>query len=475
MRKFYLITIIALVLMFGAGGMALADLNEAAQSINADFNASNQMVQQGRQDSLAYANKASAELAEVSAKLDRATAEFDALKAEFDELLEIENALSAETGDYAEDLKALENIIKASAKELDQTLSESIITVEYPDMKANLAPLLEKERFPGMEDIENLVNAYFNEIRESGKVSAYEGAFINREGNEVASRIVRVGKFETMYDDNGKVGFLRLEPSIGQLLMTSGDPESRYLKVAKNYVAGNADVVPVDMTGGFIVTELGAENWFKYIVRAGGIVIWPLLIIAVVALLLCIERIVYLWRIPTHTDKVMQNLGKAISDGDFDACGKICTGNKRMPLCKVAKDVLDGFQRHQKVTKELLEDLLDESILKETPKLERFLTTLATLGAVSPLLGLLGTVTGMIHTFQSITVFGTGDPRLLAGGISEALVTTQVGLSIAIPVLLVHHFLSRRVEKIEDDLDEKGTALITTLRKQVYATQNREI
>lgn len=472
MRRFCLLTgaVLAAILICGT---AWAQLDNAAQAINNDFNATNGLVREGRQDSLAYANKASAELAEVSAKLDRATAEFNALKEEFDALLEIENALSEETSDYAEDLKALENIIKASAKELDQTLKDSIITVEYPENKVNLAPLLEKERFPGMEDIENLIKAYFTEIEQSGKVSVYEGDFINREGNEAKSRIVRIGKFETMYELDGKVGFLRLEPTIGQLLMTSGDPEGRYLKVARSYVQNGGESVPLDLTGGFIITELGSENWFKYITRAGGIVMWPLLIIAVVALLLCIERIIYLWRIPTRTDRVMQELGKAIGDGDFDACAKICQGNKRMPLCIVAKDVLKGFKLHAKVTKELLEDLLDESILKETPKLERFLTTLATLGAVSPLLGLLGTVTGMIHTFQSITVFGTGDPRLLAGGISEALLTTQVGLSIAIPVLLVHHFLSRRVEKIEDDLDEKGTALITTLRKQVYATQNR--
>lgn len=472
MRRICLLAslILAVVLICG---VAWAQLDSAAQSINNDFNTTNGLVQEGRADALAYANKAAAELAETLTRLDRANAEFAALKAEFDGLLKIENVLAEETSDYAEDLKALENIIKAAAQELDQTLKNSIITVEYPENKVNLAPLLDKERFPGMTDIENLIKAYFTEIEQSGKVSMYEGEFINREGNEAKSRIVRIGKFETMYELDGKVGFLRLEPTIGQLLMTSGDPEGRYLKVAKNYVRNNGAVVPLDLTGGFILTELGSENWFKYIIRAGGIVMWPLLIIAVAALLLCIERVIYLWRIPMRTDKVMRELGKSISDGDFEACAQICRDNQRMPLCIVAKDVLGGFKRHAQVTKELLEDLLDESILKETPKLERFLTTLATLGAVSPLLGLLGTVTGMIHTFQSITLFGTSDPRLLAGGISEALLTTQVGLSIAIPVLLVHHFLSRRVEKIEDDLDEKGTALITTLRKQVYATQGR--
>lgn len=474
MLKFICKTVLVCGLVFMCGP-ALADLNEAAQSINNEFNATGQLVNEGRQNALAYANQASAELAEVSARLNRAKAEFDALKAEFDELLEIENALAAETGEYAEDLKALKNIVKSAAKELDQALSASIITAEYPEVKAGLAPLLEKERFPGMEDIESLVNAYLNEIKESGNVSQYQGSFINREGNEVEATVIRLGRFETMYSQNGKTGFLRLEPSIGKLLMTSGDPAAKYLKAAKNYALGNSHIAPLDVTGGFILTELGSEHWFMYIVRAGGIVIWPLFAVGLLALVIAIERIIYLGRIPTRTDKVMQQLGEAINEADFNACAQICQNNKRMPLCKVAASVLTGFKRHDKVTKELLEDLLDEAILKETPKLERFLTTLATLGSVSPLLGLLGTVTGMIHTFQSITAFGTGDPRLLAGGISEALVTTEVGLSIAIPALLVHHFLSRRVERIKDDMDEKGTALITVLRKQVYAMQNREI
>lgn len=472
MRKLYLIPSVVFVLCISCG-LALADLDGAARSLNDSANRANSLTSQGRSDAVQFAGEATGELAQVNARLARATAELEALQAEFDALVEIENALAAETDEYAEDIKALDNIIKSAAKDLNQTMSESIITVEFPENKANLKPLLEKDRFPEMADIENLIKAYFTEIAEAGKVSRYQGTYISREGNEVPSEIIRVGKFETLYDKDSKVGFLRLEPSIGALLMTSGEPEAKFTKTARQYLSGdNVVMMPLDLTGGFIVTQLGKENWFKYIVRAGGILIWPLILIAVVALLLCIERIIYLWRIPTYTDKVMNRLADAITSGDFAKTDQICKQNARMPLCTVTKDVMHGFNMHAKVTRELLEDLLDESILKITPRLERFLTTLATLGAVAPLLGLLGTVTGMIHTFQSITVFGTSDPRLLAGGISEALITTQVGLSIAIPVLLVHHFLSRRVEKIEDDLDEKGTALITILRKHVYARQD---
>ena len=109
-------------------------------------------------------------------------------------------------------------------------------------------------------------------------------------------------------------------------------------------------------------------------------------------------------------------------------------------------------------TRETLENILQEAILKELPRLERFLPALGIMAAVSPLLGLLGTVTGMIGTFHVITLYGTGDPRLMSGGISEALVTTMLGLAVAIPVMLVHAFLRRRIEHIVGDMEEKALA-----------------
>ncbi|MFP4225112.1 MAG: MotA/TolQ/ExbB proton channel family protein, partial [Desulfobacterales bacterium] len=105
-------------------------------------------------------------------------------------------------------------------------------------------------------------------------------------------------------------------------------------------------------------------------------------------------------------------------------------------------------------------------VLRQVPRLERFIATLSILAAVAPLLGLLGTVTGMINTFQVITLFGTGDPKLMSGGISEALVTTQLGLAVAIPIMLLHHFLERRVDKILGDIEEKGNKVTVELLKK---------
>jgi biopolymer transport protein ExbB len=128
--------------------------------------------------------------------------------------------------------------------------------------------------------------------------------------------------------------------------------------------------------------------------------------------------------------------------------------------------MLKGVLEHSSEAQEILENALQESILKIMPSLERFLSTLALLAAIAPLMGLLGTVTGMIRVFQVITSVGTGDPKLMAGGISEALLTTEFGLILAIPILLIHHFLERQVEGIVYDMQERGTAFIVTMIKQ---------
>jgi len=110
-----------------------------------------------------------------------------------------------------------------------------------------------------------------------------------------------------------------------------------------------------------------------------------------------------------------------------------------------------------------MENALQEAILREIPPLERFLSTLGMLAAIAPLLGLLGTVTGMINTFHVITFYGTSDPRMMSGGISEALVTTMLGLCVAIPIMLCHTLLSRQVEIMISTMEEKAVAMVNTI------------
>ncbi len=125
--------------------------------------------------------------------------------------------------------------------------------------------------------------------------------------------------------------------------------------------------------------------------------------------------------------------------------------------------IMQVYECNPDVDTETLELKLDEAILKELPALQRWLGLLALLAAIAPLLGLLGTVTGIIGTFQSITLYGTADPKLMSGGISQALVTTVMGLVVAIPILLCHGFLASRSDNLINVLDEKSKAFVALL------------
>ncbi|MDD4275342.1 MAG: MotA/TolQ/ExbB proton channel family protein [Desulfobacter postgatei] len=146
---------------------------------------------------------------------------------------------------------------------------------------------------------------------------------------------------------------------------------------------------------------------------------------------------------------------------NWDACAETCDQYNKNPVIRVIRSGVDN----RDLPREDLENAVQEAILKEIPPMERFLSTMGMLAAISPLLGLLGTVTGMIDTFHVITMHGTGDPRMMSGGISEALVTTMLGLSVAIPIMLSHTLLSRAVENCVEMMEEKATTLINIVQK----------
>jgi len=148
-----------------------------------------------------------------------------------------------------------------------------------------------------------------------------------------------------------------------------------------------------------------------------------------------------------------------VEKGDYKGAVKSTEAQSGRPTGNVLKAGLE----QQGQPRDIIESSLAEAILKETPRLERFLPALKVLAAIAPLLGLLGTVTGMINTFHVITVHGTGDPRLMAGGISEALITTQLGLAVAIPILVITALLGRKANRIASDMEEKAMALIAAL------------
>jgi len=161
------------------------------------------------------------------------------------------------------------------------------------------------------------------------------------------------------------------------------------------------------------------------------------------------------------SEPFMDKLRALVAAGDWEGCEALCRSwkNKWIP------EILLTALAFRDQSRQDMENALQEAILGKIPAIERFVSTLGMLAAIAPLLGLLGTVTGMINTFHVITYYGAGDPKMMSGGISEALVTTMLGLTVAIPIMLLHTLLSRRVETQIGQMEEKAVAFVNMVFK----------
>ena len=319
--------------------------------------------------------------------------------------------------------------------------------------------MMDSKKFPGMAGIQSLVGLYFDELDKGSKIVSYNGEFIGVDGKINQGQIIRAGRFTAYVKKaDGKVGFLKPEPDGERLIAVAGEIPKSTQKAMNSYFAKAGDVLPIDPSGGAVFAQLTEETDWRDFMERGGILMWPILILGAVALLLILERLIILGTTKANTDKIMEQINAAAQNKNWDECKEICSKNTRVPTCNMLK----GAMKHIGATQEVLENTLQEGILRQMPKLERFLPTMGVLAAIAPLMGLLGTVTGMINIFRVITVVGTGDPRVMSGGISEALLTTQFGLAVAIPLMIIHHFFERRVDRIVGDMEEKGTAFAVT-------------
>ena len=206
------------------------------------------------------------------------------------------------------------------------------------------------------------------------------------------------------------------------------------------------------------ITDAKELTWteeFKSFFKKGGIVMYPLMLVAIIALLLFLERFIMLSYRGHLSRRFTKKMDALVAEKKYEEAANLCL-KKETSLAMVLFAVLNKVND----TRENAERSLQEALLREQPKLERRMGLLAAMGTIAPLLGLLGTVTGIITLFTVITEVGTNDARVLAGGISEALVTTEMGLVIAIPVMILHGLLSEKIEKITSELYVQSTSLM---------------
>jgi biopolymer transport protein ExbB len=304
---------------------------------------------------------------------------------------------------------------------------------------------------------------FFDEIRLSGEVRLREGTLVDRSGQDRTGRILTMGKFTAVYDDGKEVGFLHYSEDGQRFYALSALPSWWIRRNLRRYLEGREEAVYLDLSGGGALRQITHKPDLWEELRSGGPIVVPIVAIGVLAVIIVFERTVYLRRVRGNTDRLMDEMNRLASQGDWKSCEGLLKKyqDRNWPVLNVLAAGLSG--RHE--DRETQENILQEAILREVPRLERFLSILAVLGVIAPLLGLLGTVTGMIETFQVITLYGTGDPKMMSGGISEALVTTEVGLVVAIPIMLFHTVLSRRADHVVGDMEEKAIALANIIQK----------
>lgn len=378
-------------------------------------------------------------LKDAKAKLASENKRADQLRKEYEnsenQLTEYEGSLRERAGD----LNDLFAIVRQTALSAHGVLETSLVAAEHKERSSFLYDLGKGEKPPSIDNIKELWTAILTEIVESGKVVKFKATVIKPQGDEVEQTVVRAGVFTSV--SNG--AFLRYLPDSGKLVELSRQPPKRFqrmateLGLAKDGVHGMA----LDPSKGAILSLMVQSPDVKERLQQGGSIGYLILILGAIGVLLVIQRAFGLFLTRRRVQRHMKG-------------GKKKTKN---PLWRL-EDIV-ARKDEEGIDNVLLR--LDEQLAEESSMLNRGLPTVAVLAAVSPLLGLLGTVTGMIETFQSITLFGTGDPKLMSGGISQALITTQLGLAVAIPLVLFHSLLTGRANRLTESLGKYSSDLVT--------------
>ncbi len=351
--------------------------------------------------------------------------------------------LTTQLRDKLGNLNEVFGVLQQVAGDTRSLLQGSHVSVQFPDRDIPLTALIKKAAegtdLPTIQEIEELWYIIQHEMTQSGKISTFTTEISRPDGTQETIELTRIGDFNIV--NNGKYYVLDDSGAVNEL---SRQPAGRFTGTIDDLLEGsNGETISfgIDPSRGQILNIYVDTPSIMDRVHQGKLIGYLILAMGAIGMLFVFERFFYLFLVGRKVSAQTKNAGSPN------------TGN---PLGRV----LQVYAENKDVDVETLELKLDEAILKETPALERFLTIIKLISAVAPLFGLLGTVTGMIVTFQAITLFGTGDPKLMAGGISQALVTTVLGLVVAIPTLLLHSVVAGMSKRLVHVLEEQSAGLI---------------
>ena len=404
----------------------------------------------GRVTEEVMANKNVTEEAEEKSKSEEIA--FDALNTQVK--LSIEKTLGDVAGDYPVGMnKRLLNLKRASA-EAEKNVPNTIAAVQgyMADLLARHEVTYTQSYGAELSQVGTRPDVSVNRLRLG---TVFLGEVANDNGDVQA--LLRSGALQgKVFEWNANLP-TEMAANIKSAVNQAGSVASAATDAQSAAIAIPLDVLQNKAIKNSITDtkELTWTEEFKLFFKKGGIVMYPLMLVAIIALLLFLERFVMLSYRGHLGRRFTKKMDALIAEKKYEEAANLCL-KKETSLAMVLFAVLNKVND----TRENAERSLQEALLREQPKLERRMGLLAAMGTIAPLLGLLGTVTGIITLFTVITEVGTNDARVLAGGISEALVTTEMGLVIAIPVMILHGLLSEKIEKITSELYVQSTSLM---------------
>ncbi len=381
-------------------------------------------------------------LNELAAEKAREEQRSMALEATFDQNDQQLVVLEAELNEALGDLKELFGVLQQAAGDGIGQMSSSITQAQFPDrlewMTEFAAKMGQTNRMASLSEIERLWFELQREMTETGKVVSFPTMVVTSDGEEVQREVVRVGAFNLVSD--GK--YLEFVPETGRVVELQRQPASRYTKRIDGLEDATSGVHPLglDPTRGQLLGLLVQSPSLGERIAQGKEVGYVIIVLGIIGVLIALWRLLVL---SGTSGKVRAQIKNPDQPGNN-------------PLGRVFK----VYKDNEGDDVEALELRLGEAILRETPKFNAWLPMLKIISVVAPLLGLLGTVTGMIVTFQAITLYGAGDPKLMAGGISTALVTTVLGLVVAIPTVFLHTLVSSRARRLTQILQEEAAGIL---------------
>ncbi len=383
-------------------------------------------------------------LKDIRKRLAAEKARAESLKRRFsgneEEIRKLTQALQDKVGNLGE----LFGTVRQVAGDFQAHARESLVSAQYPQRSAWLDRLARSSRLPDVNELEKFWLLLQQEIQESGRVFSFPFEVVGADGTSRQRRVTRIGLFTAV--SGGR--YLQFQPESGKLVELSRQPPDadQETAAALERAAGGMTEAVIDPSRGSLLGLLVQTPTLMERIRQGGLIGYIILALGALGLVIVLFRLAWLGLVGL---RVRAQIRSPETPRENNPLGRVLAVAAANP-----DEALDE-----------LEMQLDEAIVREMPGLTRGQALIKLLAGVAPLLGLLGTVTGMILTFQSISLFGTGDPRLMADGISQALITTVLGLVVAVPLLFMHTLISTRSKALVQILDEQTAGLLVTLRQ----------